>query len=361
MPDNLALIPVPRNGWVDLYDLSGVAVGQPITVENTGTCDIYLAVQAAQPPPDHKSFNILKRDDDIRLANTLGDTGAWAFCNNAGGLISVAEREGFQPLLKSALHDGFGNPIGSLGGAIDVHAADVHNIPVNDYVHRHTSPTTLIAAVTAGDIQMQVADATGFVVGSYVHMGPIANTKEPIHPQVTAQDIPGGIVTFDHPVDFSYVNGEDVSVAIVNMVTGSTGVTLSAPIVYTYRPHNGFIEHIERLLFSIVHTSAADDSKFGGEAALANGIVLRAFVGGQYGTFTNWKTNSDIKLDMFDVEYSAKAGGGKFGTNGRGSFNRIGVVIRLDPDAGDFLEFLVQDPQLVESLKIKMQGHVEGL
>jgi len=277
MSDNLIHIPLPTNEWVDLYALSGITVGQPIVVENVGVCDIYVCVLATEPPKDHDAYNILKRDDDIRLTNTLGDPGAWAFCNTSNGLISVAEREGFQPLLNTALHDGFGNPISSLDGALDVHQADVHIIPVNDYAHRHISPTTLAAPVTAGDTQMQVVDATGFTVGEYVHMGPIGNTKEPTHPQVTVQDIPGGIVTFDRPIDFDYVIGEEVSVAIVNMVTGSAGATLVAPVVYRYRPHNGFVEHIERLLFSMVHNTSADESCFGGGAALATGIVIRAF------------------------------------------------------------------------------------
>ncbi|MCK4758731.1 MAG: hypothetical protein KAT69_01710 [Candidatus Aminicenantes bacterium] len=362
MPDNNQNIPITTGGWVDLYTLTGITVGEPLHIKNIGVSDIFLAVQATKPDNDHKAYDVIERNDDIAVTNNSGDSGAWAFSNATKGLLSVASTadEGFWPALKVFLMDGFGNPIGSLGGAIDTHKADVHNIPVNDYVHRHVSPTTLVAAVTAGDIQIQVADATGFVVGEYVHMGPIGNTKEPIHPQVTVQDIPGGIVTLDRPIDFSYANGEDVSVAIVNMVTGSVGATLAAPVVYRYLPHNGQVEHIERLLFSMVHNTAADDSKFGGEAALANGIVLRAFINGQYGTFTNWKTNSDIKLDMFDVEYTDKAGGGDFGTNGRGSFNRIGVVIKLDPAQGDFVEFLVQDPQDILSLKIKMQGHVEG-
>lgn len=360
MSDNLINIPLPRNEWIDLYDLSGITVGQPLVVENVGVCDIYVCVSVTQPPKDHDAYNILKRDDDIRLTNTLGDAGAWAFCNTSKGLIGIAEREGFQPLLNSALHDGYGNPIGSLSGAINIHVADVHTIPVNDYAHRHKSPTTLVAPANMGDTQITVADATDFVVGEYVHMGPIGNTKEPIHPQVTAQDIPAGIVTLDHPLDFSYANGEDVTVAVVNMVEDSIGASLIAPVVYRYRPHNGFVEHIERLLFSMIHNTAADDSKFGGEAALLNGIVLRAFINGRYGTFTNWKTNADIKLDMYDVEYTSKSGGGDFGVNGRGSFNRIGVIIKLDPAVGDFVEFLVQDPQLILSLKIKLQGHVEG-
>ena len=362
MPDNNPNIPIPIGEWVDLYDLTGITVGEPLHIKNLGVSDIRLAVQAAKPDNNHKAYDVIERNDDIAVTNNSGDSGAWAFSNATKGLLSVASTadEGFRPALKAMLTDGFGNPISSLRGAIDVHNADVHNVPVNDYVHRHKSPTTLVAAANAGDIQIEVADATDFTVGEYVHMGPIGNTKEPIHPQVTAQDIPGGIVTLDHPLDFSYANGEDVTVAVVNMVEDSAGATLAAPVVYRYLPHNGQVEHIERLLFSMVHNTSADDSKFGGEAALANGIVLRANIGGQYGTFTNWKINSDIKLDMFDVEYTDKAGGGDFGTNGRGSFNRIGVVIKLDPAQGDFLEFLVQDPQAILSLKVKMQGHVEG-
>jgi len=258
----------------------------------------------------------------------------------------------------SIIGDG-GGPYKTLRGAINVHVADVHNIVVNDYVHRHTTNTTLAAAASEGDTQITVVDTTDFVVGAYVHMGPIGNTKEPIHPQVTIAPA-GGVITLDHPLDFDYANGSDVSVAIVDMTTDSAGATLAAPVVYRYRPHNGFIEHITRLLFDMTHSTTADDSKFGGEAALTNGIVIRVNINGQYGTFTNWKNNGDIKLDMFDVVYSDKAGGGLHGTNGRGSFSRIGVVIKLDPAQGDFVEFLVQDPQLVTTLRIKMQGHVEG-
>ena len=111
MSDNLPHIPLPRNEWIDLYDLSGIEVGQPLVVENVGVCDIYLAVQATQPSKDHKAYNILKRDDDVRLTNTLGDSGAWAFCNTSKGLISVSEREGFRPALDITSKTGLGSGI----------------------------------------------------------------------------------------------------------------------------------------------------------------------------------------------------------------------------------------------------------
>lgn len=360
MPGNLPHIPIPHNTWVDLYALSGITVGQPLIVENVGVSDLYLAVQATQPPADHTSYNILKRDDDIRLTNILGDPGAWAFCNAGKGLISVAEREGFQPLLNSALHDGDGNPIGSLSGAIDVHVADVHRIVVNDYLHRHGTGTTLTAAVIAGDTDINVTSAAGFIVGGYVHMGTIPVTTEPVHPQIT--DIIANNIFLDRPLDNNYANGEDVSVAVVNMSgVGSLIGALAAPIKYRYLPQTGRKEHITRIILSMTHSSAGSDDQFGGIPALLNGVVLRVSINGQIGTFTNWKNNSDITLDMFDVEYSDKAGPGLFGTKGRGSFSRIGVVVALDDATGDYFEILIQDDlQDLTSFRIKAQGHVEG-
>ena len=117
----------------------------------------------------------------------------------------------------------------------------------------------------------------------------------------------------------------------------------------------------------MVHNSAADDSKFGSMAVLLRGCVLRGYnaTAGQYRTFTDWKTNSDIKMDMFDVVYTDKAGGGDFGTNARGSIKiGTGAVPSLDGVAGDYLELLVQDDLTLAGelllFQLKGQGHIEG-
>ncbi len=89
MADTLKNIPVEAHEWRDIYALTGIAVGTKIVVENTGTCDVYLAVQAAQPEPDHDNYNILKRTGD-KLTNNLGDSGAWAFCNATDGELNVS-------------------------------------------------------------------------------------------------------------------------------------------------------------------------------------------------------------------------------------------------------------------------------
>jgi hypothetical protein len=103
MSDTNPNIPLPAGEWHDLYDLAKAEIGAQLTVENTGTVDIYLAVQAFQPELDHNSYNVLRRTDP-RLTNSVGDLGAWAFCpNEAGELnISVNAADGFIPVVVTA-------------------------------------------------------------------------------------------------------------------------------------------------------------------------------------------------------------------------------------------------------------------
>lgn len=89
MADTRENISVPKGVWTNLYAVSGIAVGTRIRVENTGTCDAYLAVQAGQPSPSHNQYNILKRNGP-KLSNNTGDAGAWAFCNGSDGEINVS-------------------------------------------------------------------------------------------------------------------------------------------------------------------------------------------------------------------------------------------------------------------------------
>lgn len=254
-----------------------------------------------------------------------------------------------------------GGPYKTLDGAQNVHIADVHRQPINDFFHRHTATqTTLRTATVSGDTELDVEDSTGFVIGDLVHLGATNEYVEPRHPVIT--DVPDiNTIVLDGPIHNIFAIGTPVIKAIANMA--SANGTLAAPISYRYFTGIGRVEHVTRILISMTHTSAGADDLFGGIAALLNGVHFRASVSGQFGTFTNWKSNGDIKLDMFDLDYSVKSGPGDFGTNGRGSFSRIGVVIRLDSAKSDFLEVLIQDTMLLTGLtdlRIKAQGHVEG-
>lgn len=364
MADNLLIVPIPQNTWVDLYDATGIAVGSVLQIENSGAADVYLSVQEAEPAKDDKKYNVIKRPPSVNMQNSDGDLGAWAYCSNTNGQLSISSpaKNGFLPTISSNTHDGFGNPINSLKGAIDVHDADVHNVPVNELFHRHSGIITTLAAATVGGVtqSIDVVDGSAFANGDPIQ---IESTTfiEPTYPIIISG---GGTNTFvlDRPIDGTFAIGDSVEQVTTNLaVDGSV-----TPVAFKLQADIDQIWHIVRFLLAMVHDSAADDGRFGNIAGgLINGCILRGFNGatGQYRTFTNWKTNGDIKMDMFDVNYTDKAGAGDFGTNGRGSIkDGTGSVPRIDHNTDDFLELLIQDNLLsLIRFNLKGQGHIEGL
>jgi len=283
---------------------------------------------------------------------------ALAFKNNDNQWPVVSEDDP----LPIALFDGNGNPISSLKGAIDIHVADVHDIPVNELFHRHTGiETTLAVAASAGDTAITVADGSAFSDGGPFQIESTA-AIEATFPIIISG---GGTNTFvlDRPLDNDFAIGSTVEEVSTNLnVVGSLG----APVSFQLIPDLDQIWHIKRFLIAQELTSAGDDSRFGNITdGLQNGCVLRAYNGAtnQWRTFTNWKTNFDIKMDMYDFEYTDKVGAGNYGVAGRGSIAQgTGAVPKLDGGAGSYLELLVQD-DLSDLIRfnLKGQGHIEGL
>jgi len=264
-----------------------------------------------------------------------------------------------------SLFDGLGNPISSLSGAINTHDVHVHRVIVNKYFALHTGiATTLAVALVGGQTEWQisVADATGFSVGDFIHLG--VDPEEPTHFEVTAISAATGpsVFTFDRRIDGAWPIGCVVDQAVVNMV--SLDGTMASPLVYWVAPEAGQVWHIQRILLELTHDSAGDLGNFGGIDALGNGFVIRGLRDGEYRTFSNWKRGSDFKTDMFDVEFDSRSGGqGEFGTSGRGTFLKTGSVVRLDGDTGDRLEIVCQDTVAglgINSFTVKAQGHPEN-
>lgn len=281
-----------------------------------------------------------------------------------GGVGVGSAADPFKPSV--VLTDGLGNPLSSFYHAstdkyiLNIHDADVHNRPVNELFHKHLGvASTLTVATNAdgSDYTITVANGAIFSVGDDIQIGTDA-THAGIKPRIIA--IATNVLTLDTRVDALWPIGSLVETISYDL-RGAVG-TIAAPIKYIALPSASQVIHITRILISMTHGTAGDLGLFGNQAALTNGVVLRAFVGGQYGTFTNWKSNADIKNDMFDLEFDVRSGGGgTHGTSGRGSFSRIGVAVRLDGDAGDFMELYIQDDLTnLTSFKIKAQGHIES-
>ena len=256
------------------------------------------------------------------------------------------------------LTDGYGNPIGSFRGAIDIHNADVHREIVNRVFHLHTGVITTFAAdAPAGSTEIELASATGFAVNDYMHIE--NGVVEQVHPRINS--LVGTTATLDRPLDNEFVIGDSIEKSILSMnVLGS----LASPVSFKVIPSSSEVMHLTRILIEMTHGTAGDNGLFGDLPALLNGVVLRRYDGttGTYATFTNWKTNSDIVTDTGDVNYAQRSsGGGEYGTNSEGKFSDAGAIVYLDGSVGDYIEVLIQDDLTqLNSFRIKAQGHFEG-
>lgn len=78
---------IPAETWVDLYSLTGVAVGRQIEVQNISASDIFLSDSATQPAKNTIDYRVATPRSF--LINDNGDSGAWAFSAQTAGRLNV--------------------------------------------------------------------------------------------------------------------------------------------------------------------------------------------------------------------------------------------------------------------------------
>lgn len=272
---------------------------------------------------------------------------------------------GSDPTGKNALvRDALNNPISSLGGGLDIHDADVHTSKFSHFLSKNeAASTTLAVAGTKGATGITVADTTGFLVGDRIDLHVDAAH---IHSYYTITVLPGGnVMTLDQPLFRDYPNGSEVQEVSFNMnLVGS----LASPIVFATTPAVTDIIHIKHFILTMVHAAAADDGKFGGIAALANGLVVRVNRnnGESFENITTipWKANKDAKEDFGSagVVYTDRAPAGAYGTTYEVDFKELaGMAYRLDGSNDDMIEAIVQDDlSALTDIQAKVHGHFEG-
>lgn len=152
--------------------------------------------------------------------------------------------------------------------------------------------TTITTATALDDYIINVADATGFLVGQYLT---IYNAVEDRVYFANVLAINVLAITLDTPLDFAFPSGSFVSVGDTNMnVDGSV-----TPAIFGVRNPTGvdipLSFDITRIMFSCLASSTIDLSKFGDiVGGLTRGIVIRR-VDGTYGNIFSAKTNAELK------------------------------------------------------------------
>jgi len=257
-------------------------------------------------------------------------------------------------------------PLHTLKNALNNHSADVHTAPLNISAVRCTGLTTNpVGTVGAGSYSVTVNDSTNFPVGTKFSIIEGA-LKETV--LFTVKTRTGDILTLDMRVGLTYSSSATLEVCVDNLA--SVAGSMASPQIYEITPPQDETWHICTFIPRMVHASAADDSKFGDLAELTNGFVFRKMLGnGNFGNFTNWKTNGDIIGDMHNVDYTDKAGGGKHGTKGKAAIKESSsAIIELigsqdgGVTPGDSAQILAQDATIIglDYFGIRFQGHREG-
>jgi hypothetical protein len=207
---------------------------------------------------------------------------------------------------------------------------------------------------TIGSYDINVIDATGVIAGCTLDISYLYRTF-----QVDVLSVADNTITVDTPVDFAYPVVSKIICGNKNLNVNGSSTYLIASIA----PPSGVKWDITRGIFNMSLSTAGSDALFGDIAALNKGIVLRKSGDDGISTLLNAKTNGDLALRMYDIEYSDRAVPSQtYGLRGRRSFNgqdKNGVVIRLDGSKNDKAEILIQDDLTdLVSFNIVVQGHV---
>jgi hypothetical protein len=191
-------------------------------------------------------------------------------------------------------------------------------------------------------------------------IGDTISLKEGIcYYQGLATNVVGNDITLDTPLDHAFT-AATTTVCIGNINLAQNG-SLVSPIIAFASPPNSTIWDVTRILFTIQDNVVMDNGKFGGIAALTNGIVLRK-KDSIYKNIFNVKTNGDFAERAYDIAYDSKAPAGEYGFRCRRTFGgaeKNGSVIRLHGAGNDEIQIIIQDDlSALTHLHAVIQGHV---
>jgi len=223
---------------------------------------------------------------------------------------------------------------------------------VDFYFCSELASTTIANNTAVDDITVVVTSATGIASLQCINISQFGHTY-----QALIKTVVGTTLTLSAPLDRAFTAGSIVK-------CGSYNMNLDGSVTKQYfniAPPAGVKWDICRIIVGIVDNVEMDDAKFGGIPALPNGVILRK-KNGVYQNIFQVSDNSGWRERCFDVAYADKAPNGSFGFGCRRSFNGMdknGVVIRLDGDKNDKLQFINQDDLTgLTKFACVAQGHV---
>jgi hypothetical protein len=207
---------------------------------------------------------------------------------------------------------------------------------------KERTQAVLAQDVTAGDTVINLEAGHGATAGEILEMAESGTT---IFIQARVLDVNVNAITIDQPANQDYAIANTIIVLSSDdmLVSGS----LASPQIFSILPLQNQAGDMVRIILDIRGPGGMDFSKFGSDAALTNGCVLRVKkADGTFKNIFNWKNNGEFINRAFDFDFLVNTGNNQRAFVARRTFGgqgKNGVVIRLEGSNNEELQILIQD------------------
>lgn len=234
---------------------------------------------------------------------------------------------------------GSGQPGANPKGGVDVNVQD-QTSPLFQYflIQEQKTDILLTADVAKDDTIINVSAGHGFTAAAGEYITIWENNR---YLQEEVISVATNAISIATPIAYSFTTAGAIVVRGNKLMNINGSVT---PVDFLMRIQNFTIPiDISRTVLTMFHTTAGDDGKFGGIAALPNGLWFRKEDGFDF-NLGNYKTNQDFKNIGGEVTYTAKGPAGINATDVTLDLRDIfGQVIRMDSRDSDVFRSQVRD------------------
>jgi len=354
---SLPRVSCPRNTWTIVS--GGMTVGVSYSLQTNENVPFVLCEKDAEPN-NADSRLIVDTKRHYVMPFRYSGVNLWARPTEIDNNLVIVE-----------IHDtgGLGQPIMPIDseGNLETIRQDQHSEVIDLLLHQVIDTITLLANYSIGTTFIAV-ETTGAVpvIGDYICLK--EDTAFYQAEVLTVTPIAGNQYTLkmDSPLDYPYTTAGGCSLDDVNLAVDGSSI----PVTFEVSPVNlvaGTEWDVTRMSMIMVgegpvQDPAPDDTNFGTQAALTNGVVFRS-VNGITKNIFNAKTNGIIKLRCGgDLHYQVANKNGLYSVDARRTFNgdeKNGITIRLEANTADQFQCIVQDDLTdLEVFMVNIQGHV---
>ncbi|MCK4794861.1 MAG: hypothetical protein KAV87_64625 [Desulfobacteraceae bacterium] len=206
--------------------------------------------------------------------------------------------------------------------------------PFSLYAHVNKATPSITVDASVNDealtvdsiVDVAAGDVIGLCEGTHCYQSLVTSTA-------------ANTINLGSPLDFAFTTSGTMYTGHWNIALDGSGTTQVASIVV---PPDVCFE-IYEIIVSMTDDVAMDSSKFGGIAALTNGILFR-IVNGTTKNLPLIVNNIGFQEAGFDLQYDAKAPAGTYGISAKKNyFVSNGVVLKLDGATNDEFQCHIRD------------------